>query len=234
MHAIFNSMNRVFVLLFLILSIATARAQINELGIFVGGSNYIGDIGPTTYIAPQDLALGIMYKWNKSKRHDFRFSYTYAKISSNDKDSNAANRKNRGYSFESTINEFSAGIEFDFFEFDLHTLKRPMTPYIFTGLNYLTYTNSYFLNGELIDDGRENTFAIPMVIGFKTRLTHSLILSIEVGARYTFTDNLDGSNPPNDENGNLKFGNINSNDWYMFSGLILTYTFGQNPCYCPK
>jgi hypothetical protein len=27
----------------------------------------------------------------------------------------------------------------------------------------------------------------------------------------------------------LKFGNINNNDWYVFSGLTLTYTFGENP-----
>lgn len=227
-------MNRVFILLFLITSILTAKAQINEVGIFIGGSNYIGDIGPTTYIAPQDLAIGILYKWNRSTRHDFRFSYTYAKISSNDVDSDAANRKDRGYSFENTINEFSAGIEFDFFEFDLHTLDAPMTPYIFTGLSYLTYNNNYFLNGQLIEDGNENSFAIPMVVGFKSRISHGLILSIEVGARYTFTDNLDGSNPSNNDNGDLKFGNINSNDWYVFSGLILTYTFGQNPCFCPK
>jgi hypothetical protein len=27
----------------------------------------------------------------------------------------------------------------------------------------------------------------------------------------------------------LKFGNINNNDWYVFSGLTLTYTFGEKP-----
>jgi hypothetical protein len=26
----------------------------------------------------------------------------------------------------------------------------------------------------------------------------------------------------------LQFGNINNNDWYVFSGLTLTYTFGEN------
>ena len=32
----------------------------------------------------------------------------------------------------------------------------------------------------------------------------------------------------------FSFGNINNNDWYMFSGITLTYTFGTNPCYCPE
>ena len=46
--------------------------------------------------------------------------------------------------------------------------------------------------------------------------TFILILALEVGARYTFTDNLDGSNPKNDNL--IKFGNINNNDWYVFQG----------------
>jgi hypothetical protein len=55
---------------------------------------------------------------------------------------------------------------------------------------------------------------------------------MEIGARYTFTDNLDGSNPKNKNFETLKFGNLNSKDWYVFSGVTLTYTFGKNPCFC--
>jgi hypothetical protein len=47
-------------------------SQIHEVGVFYG-SNYIGDIGPTTYIAPNEPAFGILYKWNKSPRHAYRF-----------------------------------------------------------------------------------------------------------------------------------------------------------------
>jgi hypothetical protein len=71
-----------------------------------------------------------------------------------------------------------------------------------------------------------------MVLGFKTTFTDKLILGVEVGARYTFSDGIDGSFPNNTENQSLQFGNINNNDWYVFSGITLTYTFGLNPCYC--
>jgi hypothetical protein len=58
-------------------------------------------------------------------------------------------------------------------------------------------------------------------------------LGLEVGARYTFADDLDGSNPTNKSISQLKFGNLNSNDWYMFTGFTITYTFGNKPCFCP-
>ena len=63
-----------------------------------------------------------------------------------------------------------------------------------------------------------------------------LILGIEIGARYTFSDNLDGSFPKSDAgvpNGN-EFGNINNNDWYVFTGLTISFTFGDLPCYCKE
>jgi hypothetical protein len=39
------------------------------------------------------------------------------------------------------------------------------------------------------------------------------------------TDDIDGNS--NENLTYLKFGNINNNDWYVFSGLTLTYTFGK-------
>ena len=71
-----------------------------------------------------------------------------------------------------------------------------------------------------------------MIVGIKSNIFPKLILGVEIGARYTFADDIDGSNPTNDNLQSLKFGNINSNDWYVFSGFTLTYTFGEKPCYC--
>ena len=89
-------------------------------------------------------------------------------------------------------------------------------------------------DGKIIPYGDDNAFAIPMVLGYKATISDKIILGFELGARYTFTDDLDGSNPVNDKEDfdGLKFGNTNSNDWYMFMGITLTYTFGKKPCYC--
>jgi hypothetical protein len=58
-------MNRNLYIIILILLTVNAKAQINELGLFAGGSNYIGDIGPTDYISPNEPAIGIIYKWKQ-------------------------------------------------------------------------------------------------------------------------------------------------------------------------
>jgi Domain of unknown function (DUF6089) len=211
------------------------NAQLHEIGVFGGGSNFIGDVGRSTkrfYIAPNEPAIGIIYKWNKSKRHSWRFSAISSKISRNDLESKEPGRIDRGYSFENRIKELSAGLEFNFFDFDLHQSGFFATPYLYTGVSAFNYESLYFQGGLPQLDEKSWGFAIPMTAGVKMKISPSLVLGIESGARYTFVDDIDGSNPKNSALSNLKFGNINSNDWYVFTGATLTYTFGQNPCYC--
>jgi hypothetical protein len=224
-------MKKTFIL-FLLVSTNFLNSQIHEVGVFLGGSNFIGDVGKTTYISPNEVAFGVLYKWNKSPRHSYRISYTQSSLSGNDLDSEVPSRYLRGYEFKNNIKEISAGLEFNFFDFNLHDGKRKVSPYIYSGISYFSYDELFYINGEVKDDYTEGALAIPMTIGVKSNLFDHWVLGIEVGARYTFTDNLDGSNPKNKNLETLKFGNINSNDWYVFSGITLTYTFGNKPCYC--
>ena len=226
-------MKKILVLFFCLIFHTILNAQIHEIGVFLGGSNFIGDVGKTNYVSPNELAVGILYKWNKSPRHSYRFSYTQSTISGNDLDSEVSGRNQRGYKFENNIKEISAGLEFNFFDFNLHeVLKKKITPYVYSGLVYFAYDELYVINGETKKDYTEGELAIPMIVGVKSNIFENLVLGFEVGARYTFTDNLDGSLPKNENLEILKFGNINSNDWYVFTGFTLTYTFGEKPCYC--
>lgn len=228
-------MKKILGLFFCLLFQNFSNAQIHEIGVFLGGSNYIGDVGKTNHINPNEFAYGILYKWNKSPRHSYRFSYTQSAITANDLDSDAPNRVLRGYNFKNNIKEFSAGMEFNFFDFNLHeALKTKITPYVHTGISYFIYDELYVVNGKTEEDYRESAFAIPMTVGIKSNLIPNFVIGIEVGARYTFTDNLDGSNPKNKNLKPLQFGNVNSKDWYVFSGITLTYTFGEKPCYCAE
>lgn len=209
-------------------------SQIYEVGIFIGGSNFIGDVGATNYIAPNQPVIGGIFKWNRSARHSLRLSLIYAKLESDDAKSDDPRRKQRGYSFETDILEISAGMEFTFFDYDLHSEGKKMTPYLYSGITMANHDNFYFNNGVLTNEDNSSwAFGIPMVLGFKTTLSDSFILSFEVGARYTFSDEIDGSIPDSvNKRSQYSFGNINNNDWYTFSGFTLTYTFGENPCFC--
>jgi hypothetical protein len=198
-----------------------AVSQINEIGFFLGGANYIGDIGSTSYINPNQIAIGGIFKWNRSPRYSYRISGTYARIMGDDNKSDDARRQQRGFSFTNSIKEVSLGMEFNFLDFNLHTESRVVSPYLYSGLTYLSYNYS---QGGVTK--REGAAAIPMTLGIKMSLTNHLVLGTEIGARYTLTDNLEGATPPN------TIGNLNSDDWYVFTGATLTYTFGQRPCYC--
>lgn len=223
-------MNRIFIIVLSCFLTFFSSAQIHEIGIWGGGANFIGDVGKTNYIAPNKVALGLIYKFNKSKRLTYRASFIHGKIAAFDVDSEVPSRAERDYSIKNKVNELNVGLEFNFFEFDLHLLKRQTTPYISSGIAAFNYDYISFVNGTQQNDGSKFGFGIPMIVGVKSSINKQLVLGFEVGARYTYTDNLDGSQPKNE---NLSFGNINSNDWYVFTGFTLTYTFGENPCYCP-
>ena len=229
-------MKKIFNLLLCFFPFITLNAQINEIGVFLGGSNFVGDVGSTTYIAPEKLAFGVLYKWNKSPRHSYRFSYTQSTVIGNDSKSEETGRSNRGYRFENNVKELSAGLEFNFFDFNLHDYHPKITPYIYSGISYFLYDGLYRYesNPGITYSGNSSSIAIPITVGIKSNISPHFVLGAEVGARYTFTDNIDGSNPKTDNPNILKFGNLNNNDWYVFSGITLTYTFGQKPCYCAE
>jgi len=208
-------------------------AQINEIGVFGGGSNFIGDVGPTKFIAPNTPSIGLIYKWNRSKRHSYRVTVIYSDLKSKDMKSNDPRRIQRDYFLDSNLLEISTGIEFTFKDFDLHTGEITGTPYLFSGIAATRYSLSHFKNGlQVHEGGKDWTVGIPMVLGYKTNILGDFIIGFEIGARYTFTDNIDGSFPQDSNYQQYQYGNTNNNDWYTFTGFTLTYTFGIKPCYC--
>jgi hypothetical protein len=221
----------------LIICSQTSLSQIYEVGFFLGKSNFIGDVGNTTFINPiyndvnPDWVNGISFKWNRSPRHSYRFSYIYGNLGANDLKSKDPRRIERGYYFNTPLDEISLGMEFNFFDYNLHEPGIKFTPYIFMGLSYSKFDKMALQNSEIVKlGGKTKSYAIPFVLGVKYRVLQHVIISVEIGSRFLFTDNVDGSllNTENYSN----FGNIRNNDWYMFTLINLSYTFGRKPCYC--
>ena len=227
-------MRQLTVIIITLFSIQFSAAQIHEIGLYLGGSNFIGDVGATDYIAPKNLTIGGIYKWNRSPRHSYRISLLFSELEGIDKNSDDPSRQIRGLEFNSQIIELSAGMEFTFLDFNLHKGGFVSTPYLYTGVAVTKHDNFFLANsGQLEPEGTESfAYGIPMVVGYKAAIAQHFVLAFEIGARYTFSDEIDGSVPDAEELQSRSFGNLNNNDWYTFTGVTLTYTFGRNPCYC--
>lgn len=233
-------MRHLLLLLILFAFFQSSVAQTFEVGPFLGGANYIGDVGKSSYINPTTLVGGGIVKWNRSDRHSLRFSLLYAEIQADDSKSNEVRRQQRGYSFTNHIAEASLGLEFNFYSFDLHDAVPQSTPYLYTGVSYFNSNHQYLSadlpnSGTLEPQGDNWSFAIPVIFGYKQTITPKIIGAFEIGVRYSFTDNIDGSNPQEllgRRDPPREFGNTNTKDWYVFSGVSFTFTFGKKPCYC--
>ena len=76
-----------------------ALGQMYEVGISLGGSNYVGDIGRTSYIYPNKLGGAAFFKFNKNPRMALRATYSYLPIKANDLDADTDFRRLRELKF---------------------------------------------------------------------------------------------------------------------------------------
>ena len=201
----------------------------HEIGVFIGGNNYIGDVGRRIYVYPNSYALGAIYKLAISKRHLIRINATFAHIFAKDAEASELSRRQRNLSINNDIYELGLGWEFNFFDFFPDRTKSH-TFYTFAGIAGFLYSKQ--INTDLTrNENLAFSIAIPFGIGYKYKFSERFIIAGESGFRYTFTDNIDNSSP---KLASQVFGNENNNDWYALTGISLTYTFGRAPCYCSK
>ena len=221
---------RLILLLFICVS-SNCLSQINEIGFFIGGVNYVGDVGTTNYIRPNNTGGTILYKYNLNPRIAIRGNFSYFNLLGNDADSENKIRQQRGESFKNSINEFAVGIEYNFYKYDLSSRDHISTPYILLQMAAVDYETPRLRNPDSSYKFTRNTsVSIPFGVGFKTKIYGKIAFAIETTFRYTFTDELDYSTN--------RFSDFDyagtSNDWYMFSGISLVYTFGRPACFADQ
>lgn len=221
-------MKRHLILLLFICISSNCFAQINEIGFFVGGVNYVGDVGRTNYIQPNNPGGSIIYKYNLNPRIALRGSYSHFSLLGDDADSENTIRNQRGLRFKNPVNEFALGIEYNFFQYDLSSNDKISTPYILLQVAAVDFETPRLQN---LDGSyrftRNTSVSIPFGVGYKTKVYGKIAFAVETSFRYTFTDKLDYTTSQFPD---LDFGGT-SNDWYMFTGISLVYTFGRPACF---
>lgn len=227
-------MKRIVIVFIGLLTFTQLHAQLlNEVGVFVGGTNYSGDIGNELFIFPNKVGWGFKYKRNANSRLSYRASYSYIPIYDHDERAFNKERNKRDYGFSNEINELALGLEFSYFDYDVMSREHGHTPYIFVELSgfYYKQPEAYNEATNTVSLKKKFSYSLPFGVGYKSRITDHLGFALEVRASYTFEDDLDYTT---EKIKILDVGNPNTNDWFFVTSFSLTYSFGRPPCFFPR
>ena len=185
-----------------------AFAQRHEIGIQLGTSNLVGDIGKTKYLNPFPNNMdnisndgipfyaALMYRMNFNPYQSLRFRFAYNHVQFNDKYAQEYYRQNRGYSGTNSVYELSAIFDYNFLPVN-DEQRSMLSPYIFGGLSGLFFSNTqitavndfYRIGGvAIINPNTEQDFVTDFVYG-KSASKFSLAIPFGVGLKYKFNYN---------------------------------------------
>lgn len=197
-------------LILMVFSVSLHAQKTLEIGLFGGGSYYLGEMNPGIPFVNTQLAFGALARFNINDRTALKLSYSRGGIKG--VDSQPLRVVPQDYSFSSVVNDISFVGEFNWWDYFTGSKRTYFTPYIFAGLAY------YFSD-------LESGISIPFGFGFKYSISDRIGLGFEWGMRKTFSDYLDGVNATDYQTGLDTGGSDNTStwDWYNFTGVTLTY-----------
>jgi hypothetical protein len=214
-----------------------AQAQnTSELGFGLGATNYRGEVSPQYQFENNRPAFTVFYRKDVSVPLTVRGGFTAGLLRAADDNVTGVNGgvppllAFRQTNTKGSLLEASGVLEYNFMDYHYRKDKVHFTPYVFVGLaGYYASTSTASTNkalGETLNrDGAFLGLAIPAGVGFKYALSEHLNFGLEVGARKTFTDNLDQLG---DQDQLLV--NPHDRDWYYYNGVSLSYTFYKIRC----
>jgi hypothetical protein len=204
----FKGLGVLFSILFFLTDV---KSQGIELGLFLGASNYFGDLSNDAIVPDQTHpSAGIIGRYNLSERWAVKGYVGYGRISGTDEQANNSIKKSRNLSFYSDVYEVSTQFEFNLVKNSYrYTAGRKLIPYLFVGVGLFNFNPKTELNGNVYElqplgtEGQGTTnyndrqkyaltqVCIPFGFGLKKKISKSICIGIEIGARYTFTNYLD-------------------------------------------
>lgn len=220
---------------FLLIPFFTTGQDRLEVGGFLGGAGYLGDLNKSDWVSKEPkVAFGFLARYNLSDYIALRASYLYGKLSG--RDSHYSDRAFRNFATTSPIHELTMQAEWHLWPLAQPRLPRffkpSFSPFLFAGLGVaithpqpdmenMIVPKPEFVKGAEID--RNTTFSslhstIPFGAGFKYRPHHQWTFTLEAGFRLTFSDYLDG----------ISFAaNPEKSDRYQFWGATIAYRFSR-------
>lgn len=212
-------------LLILLLPVLLLGQTSSDVGLFIGATQYWGDLNPRKIIYSPDIGGGIVYRYNINKRYSLRFNGVYSHLNVDAVDE-IAEATSYDQQMHTNLLNFALQGEFNFLP------VRPDSRYD-KGALFLAAGAGYTLNWGDGDFGKH--FCVPFGVGYKHYLTERIGITGELSFRKTFTDALDNVSYDSETTIQQTPQNtlLNNNDWYTFAGISITYRFYNSRTSCP-
>jgi hypothetical protein len=220
-----NTSSPLGLLLFSLLLPAPLAAQW-EVGATLGTLHYTGDLAPQIRPADSRPALAGWVKYNFSPTFGLQASLLGGKLHADERESDDDFQAQRGTTFDADLIEIAVRMEYNFRNFRALSETKRLSPYLFLGAGASRWqTKTNYDNNAQTTQG----LILPYGVGLRYALPYGWNIAAEFGARFTFTDQIDGfvsdANLPK-----FQFFNPENNDIYYFFGISLAYSFDRVLC----
>jgi hypothetical protein len=210
---------------------SVAFAQRDELGVHIGAMNYRGDMSEFNNSSP-GAAFGVFVRQNWTEAISTQYSLSVGQIQYQDALSSDPFAKARNHRFKINIYEISGQVVYNFFYFRSPNYPQIWTPYLFAGIAGFRFSPQNPSNATNSKPPYNlYQISIPFGVGVKMVVGENWNMTMEFGARKTYTDYLDDLYP-NTTNRPAQYysGNPNDKDMYFITRIGVSYTFYSKPC----
>lgn len=189
-----------------------------NVGFDAAMSGYAGDASSTLYRRP-GFAADALFRYQYDARWYFGGNLAVMTLSGNTADLDGVRPGGIEYTFNSTVFDLSARVDFNFFPYGMgETFKglRRWTPYLTSGV------------GVSVASCQGNVAAgpnIPLGIGFRYKPSEKVNLFLEFSVTKVFNDHIDG--PDLSDLNQIKSSFIKNNDWYSRIAFGVTFEFSK-------
>ena len=222
---------KIFIACFWMLSVShSSLAQESEIGIELGGYNYLGDVVRKFDMSNHSLGGQVFIRQHMNEAWSFRISAGLGRLSGADDEAFDVFSANRRASFEGTLIQSDFLLEYHFLNYRNEKLEQYWSPYVLFGAGV------YRFSGQDQDFNDYNTglnLRIPVGIGVKVRLDRRWILGISTAAIKTNSDLIDNVSALSPNIKDYRGGNPNDDDWMFYTSISLSYTLYKIICPYP-
>jgi hypothetical protein len=187
-----------------------------DIGFMTAIPWYLGDIRTVvpqpTWVPP---AIGPILRYNFNERNSLRAHAVFFTLAGSGTIFDGQEAE-----FQSSFVDLGLDFEFNWWPYKTAWRKTKFSPYVSAGLGYsVNYAG-----------GSVSHLYLPFGGGLKANLGKRMSGGVEVNMRKTFNDMIDGVTNMGGEAVQSPVGN---NDWYMFTGVFLTYKIFEYRDACP-